>query len=269
MASNTLKMALKVWDSLTDPYNHNELASNWAKLDAHDHTTGKGAQLTGAALVDGTIEARHMASGVLDTGVDPASVTTLPTTGLTDGLIVPWKPAITANYGVTWMMRYNSSAPTYKWELVGGIPIQSWVETISTARVSTGFSVSSQGNVQDFVIPYTGEWKMIGEVGSATNTQIVDQVYAAGTAIFALQPGVVSGTGTEAQDVAKSVQFMLGGLGQVPGTLAIIPSSMPAHKERSIIVQAGATVGLRYKAANYDVNIYGKYFSLIPVRVTG
>jgi hypothetical protein len=269
MASTTLRMALKVWDQLIDPYNHTELADNWAKVDAHDHTPGRGVQITSGAIADASIQTRHIAAGVLDTGLNPASVTTLPTTGLTNGLIVPWKPTITDNYGITWMMRYNSSAPLYKWELVGGMPINSWVETISTIHPADGFAVSSQGNVQDLVIPYSGEWKMVGEVGAAENTQICDQVNAAGSTYFSLQPAVVAGAGTEVYDPAKAVFFVLGGKGGVPGTLAIGASSMSAHKERSIIIQAGSTVGLRYKTSNFDVNLFGKFFSLLPLRVTG
>ncbi len=35
-------MGLRVWNLLSDPYDHEQLADNWAKLDAHDHSPGRG-----------------------------------------------------------------------------------------------------------------------------------------------------------------------------------------------------------------------------------
>ena len=35
-------MSLRVWNLLLDPYDHEQLADNWAKVDAHDHSPGRG-----------------------------------------------------------------------------------------------------------------------------------------------------------------------------------------------------------------------------------
>jgi hypothetical protein len=35
-----------MWDQIQDPYDHTQAANNFAKLDAHDHTPGRGVQLT-------------------------------------------------------------------------------------------------------------------------------------------------------------------------------------------------------------------------------
>lgn len=57
MAATAPNMGLRVWNLLTDPYDHSQLASNWAKVDQHDHTTGKGVQIPTGGIVDGAISA--------------------------------------------------------------------------------------------------------------------------------------------------------------------------------------------------------------------
>src|SRR5208282_6469800 len=36
------KLGLRIWNLLLDPYDHEQLADNWAKVDAHDHSEGRG-----------------------------------------------------------------------------------------------------------------------------------------------------------------------------------------------------------------------------------
>jgi microcystin-dependent protein len=47
---NTPNIILTVWDQLMDRFSHTELASNWDRLDDHDHTTGKGKQIPNGGL---------------------------------------------------------------------------------------------------------------------------------------------------------------------------------------------------------------------------
>jgi hypothetical protein len=77
MSSTTPNMGLVVWSSLTDPFNHTQLANNFSALDAHDHTTGKGVQIpsggiaslavTTAKIADGAVTAQKLAAGALQT----------------------------------------------------------------------------------------------------------------------------------------------------------------------------------------------------------
>jgi hypothetical protein len=55
MAAIAPFMGLKVWNLLTDPYDHSQLASNWAKVDQHDHSSGKGVQIPTGGIADGAI----------------------------------------------------------------------------------------------------------------------------------------------------------------------------------------------------------------------
>lgn len=63
MAFTTPKMGLRVWDNLNDPYDHDQLANNWAKVDFHDHTPGRGVQIPGEGLFDGSITSSKIAAG--------------------------------------------------------------------------------------------------------------------------------------------------------------------------------------------------------------
>lgn len=56
MPVTTPNMSLIKWTEGNDPYDHSQLASNFQKVDEHDHTIGKGHRLTGAALEDESLE---------------------------------------------------------------------------------------------------------------------------------------------------------------------------------------------------------------------
>jgi microcystin-dependent protein len=58
-------LGLLIWNLGSDPYNHEELAENWAKVDQHDHTPGRGSQIGTAAIVDAAVTASKIAPGVV------------------------------------------------------------------------------------------------------------------------------------------------------------------------------------------------------------
>lgn len=63
MAITTPNMKLNVWNSLTDVYDHSQLASNFIAIDAHDHGSNGGAQIDGSvAIKDASIPGSKMAS---------------------------------------------------------------------------------------------------------------------------------------------------------------------------------------------------------------
>lgn len=77
-------MALKIWNQISDPYDHAQLAENWSKVDEHDHTSGKGKSITTGAIADGAITQSKIAAGVSLplTTIPPGTITT---TELADG----------------------------------------------------------------------------------------------------------------------------------------------------------------------------------------
>lgn len=87
MARTTPKLNLNVWDSVNDYFSHSELANNFDKIDAHDHSPGKGTLITASGLasnvitsskiLDGSITRAKIASYAIDdTRLDSGSVTT-------------------------------------------------------------------------------------------------------------------------------------------------------------------------------------------------
>lgn len=129
-------MGLKVWDLNTDPYDHNQLASNWDKADQHDHRPGRGALISTAGIADGAITAAKLDDSVAGPGSITAdqlavadrlglsgastvrrghvkiatqetrTATTfdwLPTPDRVSGLILPLGGLIFVGYRATWM----------------------------------------------------------------------------------------------------------------------------------------------------------------------
>jgi hypothetical protein len=77
MAFTTANMGLKVWDQVTDPFNHTELAINWDKIDNHDHTGGvKGIPITANALANNAVTTdKILNSGVSTVKIANSAVT--------------------------------------------------------------------------------------------------------------------------------------------------------------------------------------------------
>lgn len=48
-------MGLHVWDQLLDDYDHTQLGDNWSRVDNHDHTPGRGVQLTNQSIAPNSI----------------------------------------------------------------------------------------------------------------------------------------------------------------------------------------------------------------------
>ena len=67
MASTSAKMFLRLWDQLSDLYSHDLLAKNFRKIDAHDHTLGRGNQVPTGGFVDGAVTFEKLAPGAGDT----------------------------------------------------------------------------------------------------------------------------------------------------------------------------------------------------------
>lgn len=66
MATNTPNMSLRAWDLGGDHYSHDDLTANWNRIDAHDHSSGKGAALSGDSFPDNSISGVKLADGTID-----------------------------------------------------------------------------------------------------------------------------------------------------------------------------------------------------------
>lgn len=85
----TPNLGLKVWNLSSDPYNSAQLADNWARVDEHDHTNGKGMQIPTAGIADGAITAPKLASSITTTPTDNS----VSTVKLVDGAVTTGKIA--------------------------------------------------------------------------------------------------------------------------------------------------------------------------------
>lgn len=68
MAFTSAKMGLRIWNLLTDLYDHAQLADNWAKVDYHDHSPGKGVQIPTEGIADGAVTAAKLAAATDPSG---------------------------------------------------------------------------------------------------------------------------------------------------------------------------------------------------------
>lgn len=59
----TPNLGLKVWNLTTDPYDSGQLADNWARVDEHDHASGRGKQIPTGGIENGAITAAKLAVG--------------------------------------------------------------------------------------------------------------------------------------------------------------------------------------------------------------
>lgn len=89
MALTTPQMGLTVWNLTTDPYNHDELAENFGKIDEHDHDGGKGKQIPTGGIQDGAVTEVKLASDVAINVPDDA----VTTAKLADGAVTTPKLA--------------------------------------------------------------------------------------------------------------------------------------------------------------------------------
>lgn len=62
MSLITSLMGLIAWDLGNDYYSHTQLASNFQKIDGHDHTSSKGKQIPSGGLADGAITTSKIAT---------------------------------------------------------------------------------------------------------------------------------------------------------------------------------------------------------------
>lgn len=96
MAQIDPMMGLRLWTQGQDPYDHDQLATNFSKLALHDHTPGRGVQIPSEGIFDGAITYAKMARTSIQ-----AATQAIPSVGLnsTVSVTVTWGAAFAdANY---------------------------------------------------------------------------------------------------------------------------------------------------------------------------
>jgi hypothetical protein len=153
MAFTTPNMSLKVWNLLSDPYDHQQLAGNFVKLDLHDHGANGGAQISTAGIADGSITGAKMATGSL-TGTNIAD-------GSLDGSELAAGAVTNAKIGTGAVAADNLDATTITTKL--GLSGQSVTRrgksiiTASESRTNTAYGLmTTPDRVTGIVLPTDG-----------------------------------------------------------------------------------------------------------------
>jgi hypothetical protein len=151
MAITTPNMKLNVWNSLTDVYDHSQLASNFIAIDSHDHGSNGGAQIDGSvAIKDASIPGSKMASDFsysFASGSIPASslATSTDSTGISYSQI--------KNYAVS--LNKVGAAPYCEMHKTTGA-----LSTSYDALMTTYNTITENAN-------FTGETAMVGDSGNS------------------------------------------------------------------------------------------------------
>lgn len=134
MAFVTPRMSLKVWNAASDPYDHEQLADNFLKLDQHDHSPGRGTLVGGDGIQPGAITSTHIYPGAL--GPDALGTGSITEDKVANGAITDAKLASPNNS--VWRTvslasaAMNNQAPATYLMFIAGSTIASGVTVGST-----------------------------------------------------------------------------------------------------------------------------------------
>lgn len=190
----TPRMSLKVWNAGSDPYDHEQLADNFLKLDIHDHSQGRGTQIPSAGIVDGAITVQkanlptyHVADTYANRPVAASSlngvrffatdklvewqcvggvwvvigsyapeVTSLPTSPIDQQECIYLADATN---GIKWRLRYRAaSSSAYKWEVLGGNPIYNDLLPASSGTPPSSYGDLGGGIGPQITLPLAGDY---------------------------------------------------------------------------------------------------------------
>lgn len=181
-------------------------------------------------------------------GYVPPLVTALPTAPF-DGQTVHYQNAAMATDGVVWTFRYRAaSLSAYKWEYVGGHPI----EMESTTNWGSRAALADLAGFQ-ITIPLAGEFyvEVYAALIAAENpSQSAYLTYKIGAAAAVLQDGITTRTGTTSANDFKT---------HTAKRRKTIPAGTVLQ------VQAGSSSGPSYPSGNTN---YPTAIRAWPVRVS-
>lgn len=170
MAITTLNMGLKRWDQPNDIFSYVELSDNFAAIDTHDHTSGKGVQVPTDGLVNLAVTQQKIANlavgsgqiadlGVITGKINDFAVTTgkLANLAVTSGKIA--NSSITAD-------KLDPTARAFgQWRPVGWaafvIPQSSAVGTYWGSLNGVGVTGATGTGMQNFIV-YPGDHAVTG-----------------------------------------------------------------------------------------------------------
>ena len=134
----TPSMGLKRWDQPNDIFSYTELSDNWAAIDAHDHTTGKGVQVPSGGIANLAVTEPKIANDAVTTNkiaADAVTDTKILNNAVTTAKIL--------NSNVTDVKLANNAVTTSK-ILDGAVtPAKLSVDLYSLSKVKTADEVKN------------------------------------------------------------------------------------------------------------------------------
>jgi hypothetical protein len=207
MASTSTNMALTLWSSLTDQYDSSQLVANFVKIDAHDHTTGKGIQIPFAGIATAAIATSGTSSSTKLVRADDSrlSNTRTPTDGtvtdatITSGGLSPSK--ITGTAVITTDSRLSNARPPdytdFAWTTTGSNPTYSGSFTSTTVSSILRQSGAFTGTATVALPPASqlpaGSEVIIQAGANVSSTNTISIVRAGGDTINGVTTAVVIG----------------------------------------------------------------------------
>ena len=241
MASTLGNMGLIKWDSVSDYFSHTQLAANFQAIDDHDHSAGKGVQISAAGLASSAVGTTQLATN---------SVTT---TKITDANVTDAKLASPTNAG--WKT-LRSVGSIFQAATVTSSGV--WFPTDSGTPIKTG--VTGSLSVPVFFIPATANYAVANKT---INYRVVANFTAnsvAATATFtpAIYPLTFGGTGGNITYTAGSAVTN----SATPATTAAITATTQGVNSNTSVVLGATTsyaIGVNMSAAmsaNSAVAVY-------------
>jgi hypothetical protein len=268
-------MGLKIWNLQSDPYNSDQLAENFAKVDNHDHSNGRGLQINGSSgIVDGSITSAKLASGVqatpLDGSVTTAKIVNTAVTadkladaarlGLTDSGSVRRGTTglITASETITATSYSLAPTPDRVQSIVlptdGFIAVMyqaAWQESVKNAARAALFLGANQVKAQSSFAGPSGQGPSVVEaaINSPTNLNIA-------VPLFSTQVGLMSMDASAGASISANVVT-----GQVIGGIA--PDAAVTYSAGTSAVVSNGTAGggpcyIFAAAGTYDISVQFK-----------
>lgn len=244
-------MSLSVASNSADPYDHNALAINWLRLDQHDHSFGRGVQISTAGIQDNAITTAKIAPGSV-TSAQLASNIVLPA-----GMVIPYAGNITPT-GFLFCNGQLISRSTYS-ALFSAIGI--------TYGVGDGITTFAIPNLEDCFVVGGGDLYPLGSTGGASQVNLSVSNLAAHTHnITATDSGHTHNVqwiddgaglvgGVPPNDLNGRAAFGTGGSGVFPP----IPTASSAFTAGLIAATGEANI-----AASADNTGAGSSFGILP-----
>lgn len=205
MATTTTNLLLKAWNSVSDLFNHTELAANWQRIDDHDHTgSGKGLKIPAGGLAPAAVHNTNLAADAVDGTVVVDN--SIGGAKLTDGTVTAAKLSGIAFLPTGLVSPYAGSSAPGGWLLCDGAVVSRTTYAPLFAIVGTTYNTGGEAGTS-FRLPDLRGRVPVGVDGAAARLAANDALGQASgtetTTLTAAQSGVPAHNHNYGGDIAR------------------------------------------------------------------